>query len=174
MTSEFEPELIAQVRRGASRLARRLRMERPADSMSPTKIAVLAHLRRWGPATPGELAASERLQPQSLTRVIADLEAEELLTRRKDERDRRQYVLEITEAGRFALVRDMESRDAWLAAAMADLTETERGVLYLAGVLMDRLSGLGMSPHQVLRVADERGAEGEELGLGEQHDEEPE
>ncbi|HTJ68637.1 MAG TPA: MarR family transcriptional regulator [Actinospica sp.] len=170
MTNEFDAELIAQVRRGASRLARRLRMERPADSMSPTRIAVLAHLRRWGPATPGELASAERMQPQSLTRVIADLQEDGLLTRRRDEADRRQYVLEITEAGTFELARDMETRDAWLAEAMDGLTETERGLLYLAGKLMDRLSGLGMSPHQVLRVADEGGAEREEVGLGEQHD----
>lgn len=175
MTNEFDAELVAQVRRGASRLARRLRLERPADSMSSTKIAVLAHLRRWGPTTPGELAAAERMQPQSLTRIIADLEAAELLTRRRDERDRRQYVLEITEAGRLALARDMEPRDEWLAVAMAEeLTETERQVLYLAGVLMDRLSGLGWSADQVFRVADERGPEREQLGLGEQQDDQAE
>ena len=69
------PELVAQVRRGATRLARRMRLERPADSIPLTKVAVLGHLRRWGAATPGELAAAERLQPQSLTRVIADLPA---------------------------------------------------------------------------------------------------
>ncbi len=80
------PELVAQIRRGSSRLARRLRLERPADSMSLTKVAVLGHLRRWGAATPGELAAAEHLQPQSLTRAIADLEAEEMLTRQRDER----------------------------------------------------------------------------------------
>ena len=174
MTNELDDELVAQVRRGASRLARRLRLERPTDSLSGSKVAVLAHLHRWGPATPGELAGSERLQPQSLTRVIADLEAEELLTRRRDERDRRQYVLEITEAGRLALAVDMESRDAWLAEAMVGLTETERQVLYLAGVLMDRLSGVGRSADQVLRVADEGGPEGEHLGLGEQQDEDAE
>jgi DNA-binding MarR family transcriptional regulator len=168
------PELVAQVRRGASRLARRLRLERPADSISLTKLAVLAHLRRWGAATPGELAAAEHLQPQSLTRVLADLQAEGMLTRHRDERDRRQYVLEITPMGSLALARDMDGRDEWLAEAMRELTETERQVLYLAGTLMDRLSGLGWSAHQVRRVADERGAEREEPGLGEDHDEQAE
>jgi len=173
MPSEFAPssELVAQVRRGTTRLARRLRLERPADSLASTKVVVLAHLHRWGAATPGELAAAERMQPQSLTRVFADLEAEGMLTRERDGRDRRQYVLEITDAGRRAVAEDMRTRDRWLAQAMEDLTETERQVLYLAGVLMDRLSGLGQSPHQVLRVADERGSEGEQPGLGEQqHD----
>jgi DNA-binding MarR family transcriptional regulator len=168
------PELVAQVRRGASRLGRRLRLERPADSLSQTKLAVLAHLRRRGAATPGELAAAERLQPQSLTRVLADLEAEGMLSRRRDERDRRQYVLEITPVGMLALLQDMDERDHWLAEALRGLTETEQQVLYLAGVLMDRLSDVGLSADQVRRMADERGPEGEQAGLGQQHDDQAE
>jgi DNA-binding MarR family transcriptional regulator len=166
-------ELVAQIRRGSTRLARRLRLERPDDGLPLTKVAVLAHLNRWGAATPGEIAAAERLQPQSLTRVIADLETELMITRQRDERDGRQRVLEITAVGRLALAEDMDARDEWLARAIEEegLTETERQVLYLAGALMDRLSGLGGSAHQVRRVAGEGGPEGEQTGLGEQHDE---
>lgn len=121
-------------------------MERPVDALSSTKIAVLAHVYRRGAATPGGIAAAEHLQPQSLTRVIAELEADELITRSRDENDRRQYVLELTEAGRLALAQDMESRDRWLARAMEGLTETEQHVLFLAGVLMDRISGFDEPP----------------------------
>jgi DNA-binding MarR family transcriptional regulator len=120
-------------------------MERPADALSPTKIAVLAHVYRRGSATPGGIAAAERLQPQSLTRVMAELEAEEMITRSRGS-DRRQYVLELTDVGRRALAQDMAARDRWLALAMEDLTETERHVLYLAGVLMDRISGFDEPP----------------------------
>jgi hypothetical protein len=35
----------------------------------------------------------------------------------------------------------MAERDAWLAAALADLSETELGVLRLAADLMDRVAG---------------------------------
>lgn len=143
---EPAPELVSQIRRGASRLARRLRLERPVESLSPTKIAVLAHIRRWGAATPGEIAWAERLQPQSLTRTFAELETDGLITRERDEQDRRQYVLELTPAGLLAVAEDMRARDAWLSEALlAELTETERQVLYLAGVLMDRLSDRGRS-----------------------------
>lgn len=121
-------------------------MERPADALSSTKILVLAHLLRWGATTPGEIAAAERLQPQSLTRVIAELETDQMITKSRDEQDRRQYVLELAPAGAYALADDMDARDQWLAAAMEGLTETERHVLYLAGVLMDRISGLGRAP----------------------------
>jgi DNA-binding MarR family transcriptional regulator len=139
-------EAVVQVRRGAIRLARRLRMERPADALSGTKVVVLAHILHRGAARPGEIAAAERLQPQSLTRVIAELEAERMITRSRDEQDRRQYVLELTEAGARALAEDMASRDEWLARAMADLTEAERHVLYLAGELMDRIAGFDKAP----------------------------
>lgn len=175
MASELpDPELVAQIRRGATRLARRLRLERPEESLSPTKLAVLAHIRRWGPATPGEIANSERLRPQSLTRALADLEAEEMITRQRNELDRRRYVLEITPAGRLALAQDMDARDAWLAEALSEFSETERQVLYLAGGLMDRISGLGRSPHQERRVAGQSWAESEQAGLGEDHDDQAE
>ncbi|MGW2551509.1 hypothetical protein [Streptomyces sp. NPDC001635] len=34
----------------------------------------------------------------------------------------------------------MADRDAWLARALASLGETERGVLVLAGAIMERLA----------------------------------
>lgn len=127
-------------------MARRLRMERPEGALAPTKIAVLAHILRRGAATAGQIASIEHLQPQSLTRVIAELEAADLITRSRDERDRRQYVLEITDAGRQALAADMRARDEWLAAAMDELSDAEQHVLYLAGALMDRISGFDQPP----------------------------
>ena len=141
-----DAELVAQVRRGATRLARRLRQERPDEALSAMKILVLAYLHRWGPATPGEIASAEDLPPQSLTRALGELEAQELLTRDRDERDRRQYVLEITAAGLLVLAQDMDARDHWLAQAMTELSETERQVLRLAAVLMDSLSDFGRPP----------------------------
>jgi len=129
-----------EIRRGTLKLARRLRAERPSGGLSPNKLGVLGHLHRRGPTTPGELAAAERQQPQSLTRIFADLERAGLVTRTPDARDRRRMVLEITFSGREALLRGVAGRDAWLASAMAALTETERQVLRLAATLMERLA----------------------------------
>jgi len=140
VANDIPPELVAQIRRGATRLARRLRAERPADGLSLTKLAVLSHLYRRGPSTPGEIAIAERQQPQSLTRVIADLQRAGLITRERDERDRRQYVLALSPAGLEALAVDASGRDRWLADALGDLNETERQVLRLAATLMERLS----------------------------------
>jgi len=130
----------ARLRRGLVRLNRRLRRERGEGSLSPNQLSVLGHLGRHGPATPGEVAAAERQRPQSLTRVFAELAAEGLIVRAPDTADRRQSVLSLTEEGGRALERDMAERDAWLATAMASLNSTERGVLELAGALMERLA----------------------------------
>jgi DNA-binding MarR family transcriptional regulator len=131
---------VAEVRRAVVHLARRMRAERPAGALSPGKIAVLAQLHTAGPLTPGALAAAEFQKPQSLTRVLAELERAGLIVRGPDEHDRRRALVELTPAGSRALVADMADRDAWLSQAMTRLSETERGVLRLAVPLMDRLA----------------------------------
>ncbi|NUR59577.1 MAG: MarR family transcriptional regulator [Catenulispora sp.] len=123
------------------RLARRIRTVRSPAALSTNKISVLSHLHRHGPSTAGEVAASDRQQPQALTRVFAELERDGLITRRAAAADRRQSIIAITEAGSRALTEDVAERDAWLADALASLTETEREVLRLAASLMDRIAG---------------------------------
>jgi DNA-binding MarR family transcriptional regulator len=129
------------VRRGVIRLGRRLRLERPAHDVTLLQLAVLAELNDAGPLTPGRLAAAQRVQPQSLTRVLATLEASGLIARQADPGDGRRALLAITEAGLDALRRDVGQRDTWLAEAMAArLTPTEQELLRLAGELMARLA----------------------------------
>jgi len=134
-------QAIAEQTRGAvARLARRLRAERPDDALSSNKIGVLSHLRRHGASSPGEIAAAERQQPQSLTRVFAELESAGLVRRSSNTVDRRVAVLELTRAGAEALRRDMAHRDSWLAEALEELPDLEIEVLGLAAVIMDRLA----------------------------------
>ncbi|MFE5327480.1 MarR family winged helix-turn-helix transcriptional regulator [Embleya sp. NPDC056575] len=140
---------VAAIRRGITAVAGRMRASRSADALSSNKVVVLGRLLRHGPCTPGELAAAEHQQPQSLTRVFAELARDGLLTRARDARDGRQSVLTLTPAGRAALVRDAAERDAWLAGAMGSLTETERQVLRLAADLMRRMAGDGANDTEV-------------------------
>jgi DNA-binding MarR family transcriptional regulator len=134
-------ENVRRVRSAVVRLSRRLRAERPADALAPTKISVLAQLWRNGRMSAGDLADLERIQPQSLTRTLAALEADGLILRRPDELDRRQAVIGITEKGLAALSDDMQARERWLAKAMdIRLTPAERQLLADAAELMDRLA----------------------------------
>ena len=135
------------VRRGVIRLGRRLRLERPAPDIPLLQLAVLAELNDAPPLTPGQLAATQRVQPQSLTRVLASLEASGLVARQTDPDDGRRALLAITERGRNALRRDVGQRDTWLAQAMAaQLTPAEQQLLRLAGQLMERLAEAPAAP----------------------------
>jgi DNA-binding MarR family transcriptional regulator len=129
------------VRRAVGVLGRRLRAERPANSLSATKLTVLGQLYRRGSATAAELADHERVQPQSLTRVVAELVAAGLVSRRADAKDGRRQLLDISADGRAALTGDMQKRDEWLANAMSKhLSTTEQELLRLAARLLERLA----------------------------------
>jgi DNA-binding MarR family transcriptional regulator len=129
------------LRRGVTSLGRRLRSERGTGELTALERSVLGHLARQGPLTPGDLAAADRLRPQSLTRTLARLEAVALVTRSPDPADGRRSLLAVTAAGTAALRCDLSKRDSWLAAAMtAELTSAETGLLRLAGELMERLA----------------------------------
>ena len=134
------PELSSVVRRAVSALGRRLRVERSANGLSLTKLSTLGHLYRKGSMSAVDLAALERVQPQSLTRVLAELVGDGLVSRRADVKDGRRVLLDITGEGRAILTHDMHQRDTWLAKAMEDLSVTERELLRLAAQLLERLA----------------------------------
>jgi DNA-binding MarR family transcriptional regulator len=129
------------IRRATTRLARQLRRLRADHGISAAKLALLGQLYRAGRAlTAVELARGENLQPQSLTRIIAELEERGLIAREQAETDRRQIMIRITQPGRDLLIQDALAQNAWLAAAIdSRLTGTEHALLHLAAGLLDRL-----------------------------------
>jgi DNA-binding MarR family transcriptional regulator len=124
-----------------NRLGRRMRAERLPDGLPTGKLGILAHLYRSGWSTPSTMAAALHVQPQSLTRTLAALEEDGLVTRTRDATDGRQFRIALTEDGFQAMARDVNHRDAWLRDRMeTELNETEREVLRLAARLLDRLA----------------------------------
>lgn len=134
-------ELAFRVREGVGRLNWRMRAERDPNGPGPAVLAVLSRLYRAGTHTPTELAETERLQPQSLTRVLAWLTERELITRTPDPADGRRSLIDITEGGRLVLRDYSVQRERWLADALStELTDTERQLLRLASDLLIRLA----------------------------------
>ncbi|WP_327638494.1 MarR family transcriptional regulator [Kribbella sp. NBC_00482] len=131
-------ETAVALRRASTRLALRLRAER--TGLGSTGVAVLGQLHRRGALTASEIAAAERVQPQSLTRVLASLEEQQLISRQQDTHDRRRHTIELTDRGRQLLKEHMKSSDDWLAEAIDErLNPTERAVLQLAAGILDQL-----------------------------------
>jgi len=154
------PQTAADIRRGVTGLGRRLRAERAPGGLSVTKLGVLSHLRVNGASSPGEIAAAEHHQPQSLTRVLTDLHAAGLITRSPNTNDRRGSIVCITERGRRALAHDMAQRDTWLLSALGELSAAEVGLLRVAGDLMSQIASYGphhgaVSPPEQHRISQE-------------------
>ena len=140
---ETTVDTASQLHRSVLRLLRLLEATRPTKELSFSKLAVLGRLYRGGRATATALAAYLRIQPQSLTRLLTDLERRQLITRRQDDEDRRQRLLEITETGKQVMMEEIGAQRLKLAETMAaELTATEQELLRLAAGLMDRLSFL--------------------------------
>jgi DNA-binding MarR family transcriptional regulator len=135
--------LATALRISVSRLARRLRVERQAEglaSLSDTQLAALSVLEKHAAMTPGELADHEKVQPPSMTRVIALLKERGLVMRAPHPTDRRQVVLTVTEEGRALVIQARRRRDAWLAKRLKELTPDERAVLRAAAPVLEKLS----------------------------------
>ena len=133
-------EVASRLRLSLSRLTRRMRLEAREPGLSVAKHTILALLAREGAKTPGALAHAEGVQPQSMTRVLAELEEEELTLRKQDTADKRQFNVEITARGRDLIDRDAQNRALWLASAInARLSPIEQELLRLTIDLIDKL-----------------------------------
>jgi DNA-binding MarR family transcriptional regulator len=130
--------LASELRMVLGHLMRRLRAE---HRFSLSQGAVLGRLDREGTKSIGDLAAAERVRPQSMTQTISDLEAEGLIARRPDPADGRRILVELTDEGREILEADRRQREGWLARAIAeDLSVEEQRVLAQAIALLRRLA----------------------------------
>jgi len=132
--------LAHDLRLAVMRFSRRLRNQRVDQSVTLTHLAALSTLKRHGPMSPGELAAHERVQPPSMTRVVVALEGMGLVTRSPHPTDGRQVVIDLTPAARELLDAEAQAREAWLAGRLQELTAEERAVLREASAIMDRLA----------------------------------
>jgi DNA-binding MarR family transcriptional regulator len=139
MGSQIDVSLLAsELRVVLGQLVRRLRAE---HRFSLAHGSVLGRLDREGASSISDLAAAERVRPQSMAQTVSDLEAEGLISRRPDPADGRRVLLELTEPGRERLAADRRNREGWLIAAITDgLSEPEQRVLVQAVELLRRLA----------------------------------
>ena len=139
-TTTKDTALASSLRLAVMRLARRMRAERADTSLTLSQIAALATVERHGPLTPGELAAHEKVQPPSMTRLAGSLEAAGLVTRTAHPSDGRQVLLAVSAEGTTLLREDRRRREAWLAQQLRALDPDDRAVLHKAAGILDRLA----------------------------------
>ncbi|MGW1742970.1 MarR family winged helix-turn-helix transcriptional regulator [Nocardia sp. NPDC001965] len=121
------------------RLTRHLRGRRAESQISLTQLSVLATLGNEGAMTPGALAAKERVQPPSMTRVIASLTDLGLVERNPHPTDGRQIIVSLSPAGQALLADERSAREAWMSAQLADLEAEQLADLERAVAIMNQI-----------------------------------
>src|SRR3954463_13485905 len=112
MASRTDAGLASELRLSVMRLRRRLAGERHPDKvLSMGAWAVLGCLFRNGDLTVGDLAAQERIQPPSMTRIVNGLEHGGYVVRRAHETAGRHVVGLLSEGGRATGLGDRAPRD---------------------------------------------------------------
>jgi DNA-binding MarR family transcriptional regulator len=133
--------LAHALRPAVMRLARRLRqMQDDALGLNSNQHSAMSVLLNSGDQLMGELAAQEKVQPPSMTRIVNSLEAGGYVARRPDPRDHRQCLVALTESGRQVLLANRRRRDEWLALRLAELDPADREVLRHAVRVLERLN----------------------------------
>lgn len=130
--------LAFQLRDTLSRGARRIRVEAGPPL---SQLTVLGHLMRRKALSTNDLAAAERVRPQSMTIIVRSLEEAGLVCRRPHPTDRRQMLIEMTPKGMQTLQDIFAIREDWLTTILQKLTETERRELKRGLALIERVIG---------------------------------
>jgi DNA-binding MarR family transcriptional regulator len=133
-------DTVARLRLAVTRLNRRLRQQSSGNDVTPSQLSVMATLEREGAAqTLSQLASLERVQPPTMTRVVASLEQAGLVRRTVSEDDRRFARVELTPQGRQLIKSIRRRKDAWLARRLAELSPAEVAEVERVLPLLERL-----------------------------------
>ena len=143
-TAEQETALVAaaavDLRVVVGKLRRRLREQAQADDFTPSQIAVLAHLERFGPSTVTDIAAAEGVRPQSMGATVATLESAGVVGGTPDPGDGRRTILALTPAAPEWIDSNRAAKEDWLFRAIqTNFDAAEREQLAVGIELLKRL-----------------------------------
>lgn len=133
-------DVAEKLHSGALRLLRRLRKFDSETQISAPKLSALSVLVFGGPQSLNDLAAAEQVRAPTMSRLVVELEADGLVRKTADAKDKRGVKIAATAKGQALMERGRARRLQHLTTAIAGLTAEERKALAMAGPLMLRLA----------------------------------
>lgn len=124
----------------ALRLLRAVRTADAETGVSAPKLSALSVLTFGGAMSLSALAKAEQVRAPTMSKLVADLEAEGLVAKRADKMDKRGVRVEVTAKGRALMEEGRKKRLALLTKRLTRLSAAERAELHKAADLMLRLA----------------------------------
>jgi DNA-binding MarR family transcriptional regulator len=128
-------------------LARRLRLRTEAVlaplGLRPRHLVALTVLRDRGGSTQQALAATLEMDGTNIVGLLNELEARQLIERRRSPEDRRRHLVELTSAGAEQLAKAEFALSAVEDEVLGALDDSQRETLY--GLLQQAAAGTTMS-----------------------------
>lgn len=128
MTGNPELRILKSIRRIIRAVDLQSRRLASQHNVTGPQFACLSAVVERGPITAALLAGIVHLSPSTLVGIIDRLEKKGLLTRCRDEADRRRVLLSASEAGR-ELAGQVSSLQVTFSTALANLPESEQAAL---------------------------------------------
>jgi DNA-binding MarR family transcriptional regulator len=133
--------VATELRALVGKLKRRLREQADVGDFTPSQVSALLRLEKEGIVTASYLARAEGMRPQSMSTVIAALEAAGMVQGEPDPTDGRRILLSLTESCRQWVQRGRAVRQDWLSRALQTrLSAEELAVVGQAVGLLSRLA----------------------------------
>lgn len=132
----------ARLRVAVLRLSRRLRKHDLAG-LTPSQLSTLSSVGVCGPVRLGDLAATERIAPSTLTRLVNVLEDRGYLVRQAAPDDARAFLVTMTDSGRDVLERIRAEATSLLTDILSTLPADQLAALEAALPALEQLAGSG-------------------------------
>jgi DNA-binding MarR family transcriptional regulator len=132
-------ELASRLRLAMARLVRRARQEAVEGEVTPSMLSALGSIDGLGAPTLGELAAAEKVQPPTITKLVARLEGDGLVVREADAADRRVVRVRLSSEGRRFVERTRVRAGAYMARRLRTLSDEERAAVEAVLPVLERL-----------------------------------
>jgi DNA-binding MarR family transcriptional regulator len=133
-------ETADRLHSAAIRLLRAVRVVDDATGLSAPKLSVLSVLVFGGPKSLKALAEAEQVTAATMSKLVSDLESEELVAKRPDHADRRGLRIDVTAKGRALFQEGRKRRLEHLRKRVAKLSAGERARLRGAAEIMMRVA----------------------------------
>jgi DNA-binding MarR family transcriptional regulator len=118
-------ELADRLHSTAIHLLRQVRIQDATTGIAPARLSALSVVVFGGAMSLNELARAEQVRPPTMSRIVDALQAEGLVRRTRNVKDRRAVVIEATEKGTAILWQGRKRRVKFLARRLSRLDEAE-------------------------------------------------